>query len=71
VIAREKFRVGDVVRMTDEGRVLHKTLTFRGVPRVATGRVVGFGRSEELVIIVRDGQKTRNSYHMAFWELAG
>lgn len=59
--ARELFQRGQRVQLSPEGR-------RRDISRsVSTGRVVGFGRSVELVVVLRDGLKTPMSFHYAFW----
>lgn len=34
-----------------------------------TGRVVGYGQEEDQVVIVRDGQTSRVTYHVQFWDV--
>jgi hypothetical protein len=60
--ARETFELGQRVRLTAHG--------VASCPRRwdALGTVVGFGHQPYLVTILRDGRKTRESYHMDFWE---
>jgi hypothetical protein len=65
--AREKFTRGQRVRLTDYGEASFPRR------RGATGVVIGFGRrgvGDALVRIRQDGRKTRESYHMDFWEPA-
>lgn len=62
--AREKFPRGAKVRLSAKGEV-----TFPN-RRTSTGRVVGFGRQDHLVLIQPNGGKAYSSYHMDFWDVA-
>lgn len=62
--AREKFQRGQRVRLSDEGRAR------TGARREFVATVVGYGREDHLVTIIRDGLKTRECYHMKFLEPA-
>jgi hypothetical protein len=80
MIAREKFKIGDHVRLTERAKQ-QKVRCFNGGrgcrgQQVQTGVVTGFkGRSSDLnecvVKVLPDGAKTSKSYHMDFWELEG
>jgi hypothetical protein len=60
--AREKFHIGQPVTLTAEA-------IQRKISRhVEHGVVVGFGDRSTLVWIQREGRKSRESYHMDFWE---
>lgn len=60
--AREKFHIGQRVRMTlvapefDSGRTMH------------SGVVIGFGRDGGSVRVQVDGRMQPNSYRLDFWE---
>ena len=70
--AREKFAIGDRVILTEQAHaigVVRKKRTWNSLPFTTTGTVVGFGQKyPHLVTVVRDGHRTRGSYHMDFWE---
>jgi len=68
--AKEKFSEGQRVRMTKkaiaqylQGTSDRRTGVVRGFP------TTGFGDISKLVYIVRDGTRTKVSYHMDFWEV--
>lgn len=71
--AREKFKVGDRVVMTEEAiKHLYEGLTRKGVSKPTRGIVAGFPRdSEKCVSIIPDGLRSRSSYHIKFWNLDG
>lgn len=68
--ARDKFQEGQQVRMTQ--RALDQYLD--GTSRRRTGVIKGFvtyapfGDASKLVYVVRDGERSKKSYHMDFWE---
>lgn len=62
--AREKFSKGDRVRLSAEGEE-----RFSRRRSAHTGVVVGFGHVHTGVSILRDGTKTREAWHMDFWEV--
>lgn len=64
--AREKFQIGDRVRMSAEGLRRH-----RGSRAPTTGKVVGFcrGTAEYGVRVLRDGRKTVVTVHAPWWEV--
>lgn len=67
--AESKFQIGQRVQMTEQGLVRR----LDEVNRRRTGMVAGFpvqgvGDTAKLVYVVRDGTKTKQSYHMDFWE---
>jgi hypothetical protein len=66
VTAREKFKIGDRVRLNADGLRYH-----RGSRAPTSGRVVGFSRgSAELAIrVLRDGRKTVVTAHAPWWEV--
>lgn len=83
--AREKFQVGDRVRLTALAKKPQHDITLRpgrgahGEP-VETGTVVGFLRALRerggdsrpyLVKIQPDGYSTPKTFHMDFWERMG
>jgi hypothetical protein len=59
--AKEKFRVGQRVRMT-----LDRVLRFPRSPE--TGVVIGFGHQPDVVRVRRGGLKVVSAYHMDLWE---
>lgn len=68
--AKEKFSEGQRVRMTKkaiaqylQGTSDRRTGVVKGFP------TTGFGNIPKLVYIVRDGTRTKVSYHMDFWEV--
>ncbi len=58
--AREKFKIGQLVRQTAD--------CYNGRYEGRTGRVVGFSHDPMLVRIVKTGTKTVASWSAAFWE---
>lgn len=68
--ANQKFQVGDKVRMTadalaarlDGGSAQKRTGVVAGFP------ISGFGDVQRLVYVIRTGNRTKQSYHMRFWE---
>lgn len=68
--AKEKFTVGQRVRMTQ--KALDQYLD--GTSGRRTGIVkefvayAPFGDASKLIYIVRDGERSKKSYHMDFWE---
>lgn len=70
-IAKEKFAVGDRVRMTE--RAINAGLQGHKADR-RTGIVRAFPTHADtqdpnvLVVIRRDGEKRNHTYHMDFWE---
>lgn len=67
--ARERFKVGDKVKLSEEGLATFRR--GRQLDRRAT--VVGFGRTlgrTETIWVVSDGASSRQAYHHSFWELA-
>lgn len=69
-LATEKFKIGQRVRMTKEALdagldgpiVKRNTGVVKGFP------AQGIGDIRLLVYILRDGNKTKECYHMKFWE---
>ena len=68
--AKEKFSEGQRVQMTAkaiaqglEGTSNRRTGVVKGFP------TIGFGDIPKLVYVVRDGTRTKVSYHMDFWEV--
>jgi hypothetical protein len=68
VTARERFKVGDRVKLSLYGRETFRR--GRMLDRRAT--VVGFGRANHLdsIYIVSDGTSSREAYHHSLWEHA-
>lgn len=62
--ARSMFKRGDRVQPSQEAIDGHIFSSLRH------GTVVGFGRAykPEIVVVLRDGLKTRESYHFTFWD---
>ncbi len=60
--ARSRFKVGDRVKISDEGM---RNLQF-SMHRVGT--VTGFGHDTEVVRVRKDGNKTSSAYHFTFWK---
>lgn len=76
--ARDRFRIGDHVRFTEEARAvfapgdgLVAKGRWAGKPIPVTGIVRGFGRQPQLVRVQRDGHGTTGAYPEAYWELDG
>ncbi len=69
--ARERFRVGQAVELT-QAAVDAKIGVYagRGRRRATTGTVTGFGRSLDVVRVRATGAKGVQSYHMDFWQPA-
>lgn len=66
--AREKFTIGQAVRLTEEAW----RRGLRGNGPGATGRVVGFSehRSDAKRVFVKtDSAQVAHLYHMNFWKL--
>jgi hypothetical protein len=63
VTAREKFKIGDHVVMTEEGK------TCFGYKNKQSGTLVGFSLGFALVWIRKTRQKAKQRYHMDFWEV--
>lgn len=61
---RDRFKIGDRVRMTAAGLRMPRQAR---VP--TTGRVVGFGRSPVAVRILRDGRSTVVGAYADWWEV--
>lgn len=67
--AQELFRVGDRVRLSEEGiRLLGQSKSKVPYDRSLLGTVRGFGREAPAVRIQRDGVTTTDTYHVDFWE---
>lgn len=67
--AKDKFQEGQRVRMTEEAIAQHLQGTSNRRSGVVKGfPSTGFGDIPRLVYIVRDGTRTKVSYHMKFWE---
>ena len=62
--AREKFKLGDRVRMNAAG--LRRPRQAR-VP--TTGRVVGFGRAPTCVYVLRDGRRNSVACYSDWWDV--
>lgn len=62
--ARERFKIGDRVRMSDAGLRMPRQ---GRVP--TTGRVVGFGRSPVAIRVLRDGRSTVVGAYADWWEV--
>lgn len=67
--AEDKFKEGQSVRMTAkavsqglDGTSHKRTGTVKGFPKQ------GFGDLTKLVYVIRTGNKTKEQYHMDFWE---
>lgn len=58
--AREKFKKGD--------RVWYKPSKGEKVTS-PFGTVVGFSHHKDFVAVLRDERKTRDAWHMDFWEV--
>lgn len=66
--AREKFKVGDRVRMSERG--LAQRAATRSTKPPTTGRVTGFARnSDNGVIVLRDGRRIAVCVHADWWEV--
>jgi hypothetical protein len=66
--ARQKFRVGDRVELTDLGRNADAVI----VGRAHAGVVMGFGRrSPDLVRVRLDGQRQIGVFHQDYWHPVG
>lgn len=65
-VARERFAIGDRVRMTEYAR--EKNIVRRSAPWPILGTVSGYSRSSWCIAVLRDGLKMPAVYHMAFWE---
>lgn len=68
-LAKDKFQIGQRVRMSEKAISQH----LQGTTDRRTGVVVGFpkfgiGNVSHLVYVLRDGLRTKDSYHMDFWE---
>lgn len=62
--ARDKFKKGDRVRLSESGRKrLHKGDGDR------LGSVVGFSAFKECVRVLRDGNVEAATYHMNYWDV--
>lgn len=69
MIARDKFKLGQQVRLTRHGiRNLGHMRSALPYDENARGYVHGFSRSPSAVIIARDGIQTPEPFHMDFWE---
>lgn len=68
MMARQLFKKGDRVKLTIAGAHVFECSTVRSQEPSAT--VVGFGRADHVVRVLRDGYKTPISCHMDFWECA-
>lgn len=68
--ASEKFKLGQRVRMTEEAlsRGLDGPIAKRSTGVVKGFPVQGVGDISRLVYVLRDGNKTKQCYHMDFWE---
>ena len=64
VNAKKKFRKGDKVILSVEGCVNMPELILKK----SFGRVVGFGRSFNLVRVLIYGLKYPQTFHAGFWE---
>jgi len=61
--AREKFTIGQRVKLSAEGIALFSS---RGGP--VYGEVVGFARAAlHVVRVVKDGNRAASAYHMDYW----
>jgi hypothetical protein len=67
VSAREKFQIGDRVRMNDRGLAHRAALGSTRTP--TTGRVTGFGSKSGSVRVLRDGCQTIVGCHPDWWEV--
>jgi hypothetical protein len=65
--AKDKFKVGDRVRLLRTQRALSLFPASRSAFEIY-GRVIGFGPSSLSVKIIPDHRKTSSGYHMDFWE---
>ncbi len=69
--ARQRFRLGQRVRLTEAGRKHYMSPRRMAQPLrkwKPTGHVVGFSRRGDSVAVVPDGVYTRRSYGASFWE---
>lgn len=64
--ARQKFQVGQRVRLNAEGRIY--VLPVPGRELADAGEVAGFGRRYNDVRVLRDGHATPETFHMDFWD---
>jgi len=64
--AREKFKIGDRVRLNAAGLAHHTAL---GSKTPTTGRVTGFARSVDSVRILRDGRLTSLLLRADWWDV--
>jgi hypothetical protein len=62
MVAREKFNIGDRVRLNDSWQQTNRSRATR------LGTVRGFGYRPEIVKVQRDGLKTATAWHMSFWD---
>jgi hypothetical protein len=68
-IAMHKFALDERVVATKRGHDNGCWINSRHVaPGGPFGRVVGFGSHPWMVRVLRDGLKTPETYHMAFWK---
>lgn len=70
-IARDKFAVGDRVRMTEKAisAGLHGYKANRRVGTVRAFPTHALAQDPKvLVVIRRDGERSNHTYHMDFWE---
>jgi hypothetical protein len=68
VTAREKFRIGQKVRLTALA-FEQKIRVGRAKQPIREGELVGFAKKDpEVVRVLPDGLKTSSKYHMDFWE---
>jgi hypothetical protein len=70
--AKQKFKVGDRVRLSEQAKKMGVSCYSGGRgkkgERIYTGRVVGFGESEYCVRVLPDGRKTPSAYNLDDWD---
>lgn len=69
MIARDAFRPRQRVRLSRVG--VARVITYRthnGKERATTGMVVGFGRLETTIRVLRDGLASIATYPAEYWE---
>ena len=66
----ERLTLGMRVKLTNEGR--HHLGSYRSAHYNSDtrGTVVGYGRKRGIVIILKDGYRSKSSYASIFWEPA-
>ena len=62
------FKIGDRVKMTQEGMRLFATKVVEG--REIQGTVRAVDRDSHQVKVERDGLKVKENWHWKFWEIA-